>query len=148
MSIDASARNLGQKHAQPADSRVLPWRENRPPAGWAMRLDVRQLWAYRELALLLAVRDLKLRYKQTFFGVAWAGLQPVAAALVFALFLGRLTQVPSNGYPYMLFVLVALVPWVYVSNGVTAASQSLAEHQALVTKAYFPRLLAPIAAIL
>lgn len=148
MSVDASARRLGGERTRAPDSPLPPWSENRPAGGWSLRVDVRQLWAYRELAILLALRDLKLRYKQTVFGVAWAVIQPVAAALVFGLFLGRLTGVPSDGYPYMLFVLVALVPWVYVSNGVTAAAQSLAEHQALVTKVYFPRLLAPIAAIL
>jgi lipopolysaccharide transport system permease protein len=111
-------------------------------------VDLRELWAFRELALLLAVRDLRLRYKQTFFGVAWAVIQPIAAAAIFGLFLGRLAGLPSDGYPYLTFVFSGLIAWLYVSSAVTAAAHSLVDQRPMVTKVYFPRLLAPLAAVL
>ena len=124
------------------------WVENRPATRWLPRLDVRELWAYRELALFLALRDLKLRYKQTAFGVAWAVVQPLAAALIFTIVFGRLAGLPSDGLPYAVFVYAGMVAWSYVSAAVSAASESLVEHRALVTNVYFPRILAPLAAVL
>jgi lipopolysaccharide transport system permease protein len=132
----------------PASSPTREWVENRPSARWLPRLDVRELWAYRELALFLALRDFKLRYKQTVFGVAWAVVQPLAAALVFTIVFGRLAGLPSDGLPYAIFVLAGMVAWSYVSTAVSAASESLVEHRALVTNVYFPRVLAPLAAVL
>lgn len=124
------------------------WVENRPSTRWLPRVDLTELWDYRELLFFLALRDLKLRYKQTAFGVTWAVLQPLAAAAVFTLVFGRLVHVPSEGIPYPVFAFTGLTVWLFVSNGVSAAAESLAEHRDLVTKAYFPRVLAPVAAIL
>jgi lipopolysaccharide transport system permease protein len=122
------------------------WTENRPSRG-LRGFDFRELWRYREVAYLLAIRDLKLRYKQTFFGVAWAVLQPLAAMGIFALVFGRLTHVPSEGVPYAVFVYAGLAFWFYTSTSVTSAAESLADNRDLVTKIYFPRMLAPLAAV-
>jgi lipopolysaccharide transport system permease protein len=124
------------------------WLENRPSTGRLPRLDLREAWAYRELTYYLALRDLKLRYKQTAFGVAWAVLQPVAGVAIFSLVFGRLAGVPSDGLPYPVFAYAGLSVWIYFSGAVDAAAQSLVDHRDLVTKAYFPRVLAPFAAVL
>lgn len=124
------------------------WVENRPSTRWFPRLDFRELWAYRELVYALARRDIKLRYRQTAFGVAWALLQPLGAAAIFAVVFGRLVNVPSDGLPYPVFVYAGLAVWTYVSGAVDAASRSLVDRADLVTKVYFPRLLAPLAAVL
>ena len=126
----------------------LPWLENRPSTGWLPRVNFRELWLYRDLTYFLALRDLKLRYKQTAFGVAWAILQPLAGVLVFSIVFGRLADVPSDGIDYPVFVYAGLSVWIYLSGAVDAAAQSLVEHRDLVTKVYFPRLLAPLAAVL
>jgi lipopolysaccharide transport system permease protein len=125
-----------------------PWVENRPTTGWLPRPNFRELWSYRELAYHLALRDVKLRYKQTAFGVGWAILQPLLGAVAFSVIFGRLVDVPSDGIPYPVFVYSGLVLWVYISGSVNAAAESLVEHRDLVTKVYFPRLLAPLAAVL
>lgn len=124
------------------------WIENRPPRSWWPRLDVAELWASREIAYFLALRNVKIRYKQTFFGVAWAILQPLSGVAIFSILFGRLAQVPSEGLPYPVFVFAGLVVWLYFSSAANAASESLAQHRELVTKVYFPRLLAPFAAVL
>jgi ABC-type polysaccharide/polyol phosphate export permease len=123
------------------------WVENRPSRGFRA-LDVRELWQYRELALFLALRDLKVRYKQAAFGAAWAILQPIAGVVVFTLVFRRLANMPSDGLPYPVFSYVGLSAWTYVSSGVTKTTQSLVANSALVTKVYFPRILAPLAAVL
>lgn len=124
------------------------WIENRPPAGWLRGLRARELWEYRELALFLALRDLKVRYKQTIFGVAWAVIQPLAGVAIFTVVFGRLVDVPSDGIPYPVFVYAGMLAWVYLSSAVDEAAQTLVEKSALVTKVYFPRILAPLAAVL
>lgn len=124
------------------------WVENRPRSSWLPRLDWRELWEYRELAFFLALRDVKLRYRQTFFGIAWAALQPLAAAAVFTVVFQRVVDLPSDGIPYVVFVYAGLVAWTYASTGVEWSAQSLVEKADLVTKVYFPRLLAPLAAVL
>jgi lipopolysaccharide transport system permease protein len=118
----------------------------RPRTGWA-GLDVRELWAYRELLYFFVWRDLKVRYKQTVFGALWAVLQPVLLMVVFTLFLGRLGGIAPSGTPYSLFVFAALVPWTLFSQGLSGASSSVVNATNLVQKVYFPRLLLPIAAI-
>jgi lipopolysaccharide transport system permease protein len=127
---------------------VLHWREIRPPVRGLPRLELRELWAYRDLGLVLALRDLQLLYRQTLLGVTWAVIQPLAVMLIFALVFGRLAQLPSDGVPYTSFVLAGLTVWTFVSTGVTAAANSLVEDRDLVTKVYFPRMLAPAAAVL
>lgn len=119
----------------------------RPSRGWA-RVDLRELWDYRELLYFLVWRDVKVRYKQTALGVAWAILQPVATMVVFSLFFGRLAGVPSDGVPYPLFSFAALVPWTFFATGLAQAANSLVGSQNLVTKVYFPRLAIPAAAVL
>lgn len=117
----------------------------RPAAGWSLGLG--ELWARRELVYFFAWRDLKVRYKQTALGALWALLQPLVTMLVFSVFFGRLAKVPSSGLPYPVFTLAALVPWGFVSNGVTQAATSLVTNAALLRKIYFPRLAAPIASV-
>ena len=138
----------GPRPDGPRDDPVRSWVENRPTNGWMPRIDFRELWAYRELAFFLALRDLKLRYKQTFFGIAWAIFEPLGAALIFTIVFGRLAGLPSDGVPYAVFVFAGMVAWTYLARGVVAAADSLVEHRALVTNVYFPRLLAPAAAVL
>ena len=121
------------------------WIENRAPSGWLPGLDLRELWSFRELALVLALRDLRVRYKQTLFGVAWAVIQPLAAAAIFTIVFGRLAGLPSDGFPYAVFVYSGLVLWAYFSGALDAAAQSLVENRELVTKVYFPALVVPLA---
>jgi lipopolysaccharide transport system permease protein len=123
------------------------WVENRPSRGFR-GLDLRELRQYRSLAGFLALRDLKVRYKQAAFGVAWAVLQPLIGVVVFTVVFRRLAKVPSDGIPYQVFAFLGLAVWAYVSGGVTKAAQSLVTNSPLVTKVYFPRVLAPLAAVL
>jgi lipopolysaccharide transport system permease protein len=123
------------------------WVENRAVHGWLPRLDLAEVWASREIAVVLALRNIRIRYKQTFFGVAWALLQPLAAVGIFTLIFGRLAQLPSEDIPYPVFVYAGLAVWLYFSQSATLASESLAQYRELVTKVYFPRLLAPLAAV-
>src|SRR5215207_3447386 len=113
-----------------------------PGHAWSA-LDLRALRDYRELLYFLTARDIKLRYRQTLLGVAWAVLQPLLAMLVFSLFLGRLPGVTSGGVPYPLFALAGLAPWMYFANAVTMASNSLITSANLITKVYFPRVIIP-----
>jgi lipopolysaccharide transport system permease protein len=112
-----------------------------------VRLDLAELWSYRELLYFLTWRDIKVRYKQTVLGAAWAILQPVVAMLVFTLFFGKLAHMPSNGIPYPLFAYAGLLPWTFFANAVNNAGDSLVGSSALVTKVYFPRLVIPSAAV-
>jgi lipopolysaccharide transport system permease protein len=117
-----------------------------PRSGWAA-FDFRELWRYRELLVFLVWRDVKIRYKQTAIGAAWAILQPVAvmAALTFAL--GRVVGVPGAATPYWLFVLCGLVPWTFFASAVSQTGVSIVNNQSLVTKVYFPRILLPLSAV-
>jgi lipopolysaccharide transport system permease protein len=124
------------------------WRVIRPHEGWWPGLRLRELWTYRELGLMLALRDLQLRYRQTLFGVAWAVLQPLAAMLAFSWVFGQVAGIPSEGLPYAAFVLSAVALWFFLSTAVSAAAESLVEHSDLITRVWFPRPLAPIAAVL
>jgi len=124
------------------------WNVNAPPSGWWPRLDLRELLAYRELARAFAVKDLRVRYKQTFFGVAWAVFQPLISVLIFTVVFGRVAHLSTDGTPYPVFVYSGMAVWLYFSSSVTAAAQSLVENRDLVTKVWFPRLLAPLAAVL
>jgi lipopolysaccharide transport system permease protein len=119
----------------------------RPPKGWAS-LDLREFAGAHELLYFLVLRSLKLRYKQTVLGAAWAVLQPLLTMAVFTVVFGRLARLGSDGLPYPLFALAALVPWTYFANALTQASNSLVEQHQLLTKVYFPRLLLPLAAVI
>ena len=117
-------------------------------AGRRLRLlEIRDLWAYRELLYFLAWRDVKVRYKQTALGAGWAILQPVASMLVFTLFFGKLARIPTDGIPYPIFVYAGLLPWTFFANAVTASGDSLVANSNLITKVYFPRMLIPGAAV-
>jgi len=119
----------------------------RPPKGWAP-LDLREFAGAHELLYFLILRSLKLRYKQTVLGAAWAVLQPLLAMAVFTVVFGRLARLDSEGLPYPVFALAALVPWTYFANALTQAGNSLVDQHQLLTKVYFPRLLLPLAAVL
>ncbi len=123
------------------------WAEYRPSAGWLPRLELGRLWRYREVALFLAWRDLKLRYRQTALGVVWVLLQPFAAAALFTGVFGGLVHVPSEGLPYAVFAFTGLTAYNYVAGSVQIGANSLVDDRQLVTKLYFPRLLAPLAAV-
>lgn len=114
-----------------------------PSRGW-VGIKVRELWVYRELLYFLIWRDVKVRYKQTLLGVAWAVIQPFMTMVVFSLFFGRLAKIPSDGVPYPIFSFAALVPWTFFANGLTNASNSLVASSNLIKKVYFPRLVIPI----
>lgn len=117
-----------------------------PSRGW-QPLRFGELWQYRELVFFLTWRDVKVRYKQTLLGAAWAVIQPVLMMLVFTLFLGRLAGVQTGSTPYPLFVFAGLLPWNFFSTAIAAASQSVVGSERLITKVYFPRLAVPFAAV-
>jgi lipopolysaccharide transport system permease protein len=118
------------------------------PAGAWPGFDLPELWRYRGLLLFLVWREIKVRYAQTVLGGAWAVLQPVLTTVVFTVIFGWFARLPSDGVPYPLFALAALVPWTYFNTAVSGASNSLIANTSLVTKVYFPRLVIPGAAVL
>jgi len=118
-----------------------------PSRGW-VSLGLRELWEYRELLYFLIWRDVKVRYKQTVLGAAWAIIQPFFTMVVFSLFFGKLAKMPSDGIPYPIFSYAALVPWSFFSRGLNQASNSLVGSARLIKKVYFPRLAIPIASVL
>ncbi len=117
-----------------------------PPSSWH-DLDLRELWDFRELLYFFVWRDLKVRYKQTAIGAAWAILQPFLTMVVFSLFFGALAHIPSNGLPYPIFYYSALLPWMYFAGALQNATNIMVEHQRVITKVYFPRLFLPASAI-
>jgi lipopolysaccharide transport system permease protein len=106
-----------------------------------------EVWRYRELLYFFVWRDVKVRYKQTVLGAAWAILQPFFTMVVFSIFFGRLANIPSDGIPYPVFSYTALLPWTYFANSLAACSDSLVGAQNLITRAYFPRLLLPLSSV-
>jgi len=116
-----------------------------PPKGLA--IDVSETWRYRELLYFLVWRDVKVRYKQTALGIAWAVLQPLVATLIFTVIFGRFVKVPTGGVPYAAFAICALVPWTYFTQSVGTGGTSLLANRSLVTKIYFPRVLIPAASV-
>jgi len=118
-----------------------------PTRRWSL-LNLKDIWAYRELLFFLTWRDVKVRYKQTALGAAWAILQPLFMMVIFTIFFGRLAGVQTNGIPYPVFALTALVPWTFFANSVTASANSLVGSANLITKVYFPRVIVPAAAML
>ena len=118
----------------------------RPSKGW-VALDLKDLWAYRELLYFLTWRDIKVRYRQTILGASWAIIQPLFSMLLFTLFFGKLARIPSDGIPYPLFAYAGLLPWTFFSNAVTASGNSLVGSSHLITKVYFPRVIIPAATV-
>jgi len=121
-----------------------PYWKIRPQKGWNP-LDLLELWAYREVLWMLALRDIKLRYKQTALGVVWVILQPLLPGLIFAVIFGKFARLPSDGQPYLLFVFSGLIPWMLFSNMIQRSGGSLVTEARLITKVYFPRMLVPLA---
>jgi len=130
-----------------ADRSVLSVASIDPPSSWP-EIGFRELWDYRELLYFLTWRDIKVRYKQTVLGAAWAVIQPLFMMLVFSLFFGKLAGVPSDGIPYPVFSFCGLLPWQLFAHSLAQASNSLVGSQNLITKVYFPRLVVPISAVL
>lgn len=124
----------------------LPVLQIRPSQGW-VSLQLGEVWEYRELLYFLIWRDIKVRYKQTALGAAWAIIQPFFTMLVFSLFFGRLAKMPSDGIPYPVFAYAALVPWTFFAQGLTQSSDSLVGSGNLIKKVYFPRLVIPLGSV-
>jgi lipopolysaccharide transport system permease protein len=137
---------ITQPEVAPAKPRIPQVVRIQANKGW-VSLKLGELWDYRELFYFLVWRDVKVRYKQTVLGTAWAIIQPLFTVLIFSLFFGRLAKVPSDGIPYPLFSITALVPWTFFSYGLNQSSNSLVGSANLITKVYFPRLAVPIASV-
>jgi lipopolysaccharide transport system permease protein len=118
-----------------------------PSRGW-VSLKLQELWEYRELLYFFIWRDVKVRYKQTVLGIAWAILQPFFTMVIFSVFFGGLAKVPSDGVPYPIFAYTALVPWTFFAQGVTQSANSVVASANLINKVYFPRLAIPVASVL
>jgi lipopolysaccharide transport system permease protein len=123
-----------------------PFIRLQPSKGW-VSLKLRELWEYRELLYFLTWRDIKIRYKQTALGAAWAIIQPVFTMIIFSIFFGKLAKIPSDGVPYPIFSFTALVPWTLFVYGLTQSSNSLVGSANLIRKVYFPRLVIPISSL-
>jgi lipopolysaccharide transport system permease protein len=133
--------------ARRLDAPPIPEIDIHPTSGW-VPINFKDLWTYRELLYFLTWREIKVRYKQTVLGFAWAIIQPVLMMVVFTLFFGTLAKIPSEGIPYPLFNYAALLPWTLFAEGLTRSSHSLVQDANLVRKIYFPRLVMPMAGIL
>jgi len=140
---DTEAINIRSNYALPSEPLVVIQAQR----SFSL-LKLRDIWAYRELLYFLTWRDVKVRYKQTALGAAWAILQPLFMMVIFTIFFGRLAGVDSSGIPYPLYAFAGLVPWTFFSNALTASSNSLVGSANLITKVYFPRLIVPAAALL
>jgi lipopolysaccharide transport system permease protein len=127
---------------------AVPGTTRLAPPGRGVEIDLRELWAYRELLYFFVWRDLKVRYQQTVIGVAWVIVQPVLSTFAFSLLFGRLAGLPSDQLPYTIFYFAGLLPWTYFSQSATRATNTLVDNQRVITKVYFPRILLPIAAVL
>jgi lipopolysaccharide transport system permease protein len=119
----------------------------RPSRGWS-HLNLRDLWRFRELVYFLIWRDIKVRYKQTVLGAAWAILQPFLTMVVFTIFFGRLAKVPSDNIPYPIFSYTGLLPWGLFTKALGDAGRSMIQNRSMITKIYFPRLVIPLASVL
>ncbi len=118
-----------------------------PTRGWR-HIDLREIWHYRELLYFLTWRDIKVRYKQTLIGAAWAVIQPLLTMVVFSIFFGKLIKVPSEGIPYPIFVFAGLLPWTYFAQSLSRSSESVVQSANLIRKVYFPRIITPVSASL
>ena len=137
MSTASERSELGLTHRISVDAEVQ-----------VSNLGLAEFWRYRELLYFLTWRDVKLRYKQTFLGAAWAIIQPLFAMLLFTLIFARLARIPSDNIPYPLFAYAGLLPWTFFANAITSSANSLVGSANLITKVYFPRLIIPAAPVL
>jgi lipopolysaccharide transport system permease protein len=119
----------------------------KPIKGW-MGIDFRELWRYRELVFFLIWRDVKVRYKQTLLGAAWAILKPLFSMVVFTVIFGNLAHLPTDDVPPPLFYFTGLLPWIFFQDGITKASNSLVSGRNLITKVYFPRIAIPLSSVI
>jgi lipopolysaccharide transport system permease protein len=147
--IEPQATNAAHESPSPLSTQLLP---EKPvviiePSRTGAGLGLRDLWAYRELLVFLAWRDLKVRYKQTVLGVLWVLLQPLLMTVIFTVFIGFLVRVPTGGRPYALLVYIGLLPWTFFSSAVLQSGTSIVSNAHLITKVYFPRLIIPAAAV-
>lgn len=133
---------------RPAEPAAAPYLLVLEPSRGAARIDLAELWHYRDLLYFLTRREISIRYKQTLLGLAWAVLQPLLSMVVFSLFLGGLAGVQSDNLPYPVFAYLGLLPWTYFANALTRSSASLVSNANLLSKVYFPRLLIPLSATL
>ncbi len=131
----------------PAPEHTVPTLVIRPPRKW-VPVNLHELWSYRELIAAFTMRDVKLRYKQTGLGIAWALLQPLLTMVIFTIFFGGLAKIPSNGVPYPLFVLAALLPWTLFAEGLTRSTNTMVTNSTIMTKVYFPRLIMPLSSVI
>lgn len=136
-----SNQSAGVEHHPPVEVVIEPDQSR-------FRLGFAEVWHFRELLYFLTLRDVKIRYKQTLLGAAWAIIQPLFTMLLFTLFFGRLARIPSDDIPYPLFAYAGLLPWTFFSNAVTNSANSLVGGASLITKVYFPRLIIPAAPVL
>ncbi len=127
-------------------SHDLPHTIIQPSPGW-VKLELAEIWHYRDLLFFLTWRDIKVRYQQTVLGAAWAIIQPLFSMIVFTVFFGRFAKVPSDGVPYPLFAYTALLPWQLFAYGLTESSNSVVVNERLITKVYFPRVIVPLASV-
>src|SRR5215831_7644051 len=118
----------------------------RPPGGWPT-LDLAEIYRYRALLWVFVRRGIWTRYRQMALGITWSFLEPLGLLLLMSLTLGYLIRVPTEGFPFPIYVAAALIPWMFFSKGTNAAANSLAEHIGIISKIYFPRVILPIAAI-
>ena len=135
-----SAANTTNVLAEPPVLRITP------PQGW-WEVDFHELWQFRELIYFFVWRDIKVRYKQTAIGAAWAILQPALTMIVFSLFFGKLAKMPTEGLPILIFYYSGLLPWMYFANSLSGATAAIVQNQGVITKVYFPRLALPISAV-
>ncbi len=136
-----------QVEMAPSAAPPLPHKRITPSRGW-VSLKLRELWEYRELLYFLTWRDVKVRYKQTALGAAWAVIQPFMTMVAFSLFFGQLAKIPSDGVPYPIFSFTALLPWSFFAYALGQSSNSLVGSANLISKVYFPRLVIPISSVL
>jgi len=137
---------MAENEAVPFMAEALPKVIIKPSRGWfTFRLN--DLWQYRELLYFLTWRDIKVRYKQTVLGAAWAIIQPFFTMVVFTLFFGKLAKIPSEGVPYPIFSYAGLLPWTFFSQAMNQSSDSLVGNANLITKVYFPRLIVPTSTV-
>ena len=147
MTVREFAARLTETRNGAASVDEVPLTIIEPSKGW-ISLKLGDLWEYRELLYFLTWRDIKVRYKQTVLGAAWAIIQPFFTMVVFSLFFGRLAKMPSDDIPYPIFSYAALVPWTFFANGLSQSSGSLVGSANLIKKVYFPRLVVPISAVI
>jgi lipopolysaccharide transport system permease protein len=144
MSFTPSTRSDETDHAILYRGMPIPTLVIQPSPGWSA-LRLHDLWEYRELAYFFVVREIQGIYRQTALGMTWLFIRPTINMLLLSLVFGRLVQVPSDGLPYPLFSLAALIPWGYFSNSVLRASRSLIDNRQIISKVYFPRMVLPLA---